>query len=365
MKKYCLEKIFRTIKGNIKGYVGATLMASVIMMMFFASCQRRLIEDEEMTLAALIPVNIDWSESGINPTNGVHVVSIRFFPKDGVSPAFDCYLEGNPREGEILVPTGQYSVIVFNESLQDAAFWADKVVFTDVNSYSNFAANTIALTDAARLQQFPYYKPQPSEQFIDAPVRLMASWSLDNFEVTNNMILVTQGRRPASSLSVAESNMLNALKQITMRALTRSVTVTAQVENLISADSMYLAMQGLASKVIMATGVTTYNPSTHLFFLNGRQYSNGKDGTARSTFLCFGRTPAPESYYITADILLISKTLFEPTPPLLFNRTNEFIAGFTSNLLINLNIDFSLPLIEGGVAVDDWGDDEEHTVIEY
>ena len=335
-----------------------------VMMLLFTSCYRRLIEEDEIILAAIIPVNINWSESGINPSNDVHKVSIRFFPKDGESPVFDCYLESNPREGEILVPAGEYSVIIFNEAIQDPV-WDNKVVFTDADSYSNFAANAVDLSNTARLQQFPYYNPQQGERFIIEPIQL-ASWRLDDFEVTNNMILVTQGQRPVTSLSVAENNMLNALKQVTMRALTRPVTITAQVENLISADTMYLAMQGLASKVLMASGNTTNDPSTFLFILNGRQYDEPEriNGTARKTFFSFGRTPAPESYSIAADILLISHTLYDPTPPLLFNVTNQFISGSTTNFLINLNINIILPFIEGGVAVDDWGDDEQHTVIE-
>ena len=361
MKKYCIENIYMKYRGNIRLYLGIMLLSPVMMMMFFASCKRRLLEEDEIFPAALIQVNIDWSATGINIPSEVHKVSIRFFPKDGVSPVFDCYLESNPRAGEILVPAGEYSVIVFNEAVQDA-LWNNRVVFTETESYSNFAANAVLLSNAAR-QQFPY-QPQPGERFIVEPLQL-ASWKLDDFEVTNNMILVTQGHRPATSLSVAENNMLNALKQVTMRPLTRPVTITAEVENLISADTIYLAMQGLASKVNMATGNTTNDPSTFLLFLNGRQYANNqRDGTARKTFFCFARTPQPESYYIAADIKLRSGIIYQPTPRL-FNRTQEFIDEFESNLLINLKIDFSLPFIEGGVAVDDWGDDEYHTVIEY
>ena len=360
MKKYCIEITDMKFRKNIRLNTGLTLMLSV-MMLLITSCYRRLIEEDEIILAAIIPVNIDWSESGLNVSNDVHKVSIRFFPKDGVSPVFDCYLESNPREGEILVPAGEYSVIVFNEAIQDP-LWANKVVFTDVDSYSDFAANAVDLSNTARSQQFPYYNPQQGERLIIEPLQV-ASWKLDDFEVTNNMILVTQGQRPVTSLSVAENNMLNALTQVMMRALTRPVTVTAQVENLRSADTLYLAIQGLASKVLMASGNTTNDPSTYLFILNGRQYDEPErlHGTARKTFLSFGRTPTPELYTITADIILSSLTLYDPTPPLLFDVTSQFN---TTNYLINLNINIILPFIEGGVAVDDWGDDEQHTVIE-
>jgi len=349
---------------NIRRFIGAAIMLPVMMMLLLSSCYRRLIEEDEIRQEALIQVNIDWNSSGID-SNTIHKVSIRFFPKDDNGAAFDCYLEGNESQGEIMVPVGSYSVIVFNEAINDANYWANSIVFSDENSYNDFAANAVTLSETARLQQFPYYVPQQGEQFIIEPIRRLASWSLDNFEVTDNMILVTQGYRPASSLTVEENNMLNALKQITMRALIRPVTITAQVENLVSAQTMYLAMQGLSRKVNMATGITTHSPSTYLFILNGRQYAlNQRDGTARNTFLCFGRTPEPESYIITADILLRSNVLYEPTTPLLFNVTNQLISGYQTNVPVNLNISIILPYIEGGVAIDDWGDDEELTVIQ-
>ena len=359
MKKYCKEITNRNFRGGLR-----SILALTVLMMVFDACQRRLLEYDEIYPAALIPVQIDWNATGFivsGNNRDVHKVSIRFFPKDGIGEVFDCYLETNVSQGEIAVPTGKYSVIVFNESLQDATFWAGRIAFTDVNSYSDFTANAVLLSDAARLQQFPYYQPQPGEIFIVEPLRL-ASWSLPDFEVTNNMILVSQGQRPPSILTAEENTMFNALTQITMRALTRPIGVTARVENLSSARTMYFAMQGLASKVNMATGLAT-TPSTYLFILNGRQYeSNQRNGTAQSSFLSFGRTPTPESYKIGADILLTSNELYDPAPPLLFDVTDEFN---NTNISINLNINIVLPFIEGGIAVDDWGVDEQRTVKEY
>ena len=357
-----------TFRRNIRRYADVILALPVIVMLLVASCQRRLLEYDEIFEVALIPVNIDWSATGLTVTGNnrdVQKVSIRFFPQSGTGEAFDCYMEPNVSQGEIAVPVGRYSVIVFNESIYDNEYWADRVTFSDANSYNDFAANAVVLSNAARLQQFPYYQPQTDERFIVEPrERPVASWSLPDFEVTNNMILVSQGLRPASLLSAAEENMFNALTHVTMRALTRPVTVTAQVQNLVSARTMYLAMRGLASKVYMASGNTTSSPSTYLFILNGRQYaSNNRDGTARNTFLCFGRTSDPEyeSYYILADILFVNYTLYEPASPLLFNRTNEFKSG---NNTINLDINIELPFIEGGIAVNSWGDDEQRTVIQ-
>ena len=332
--------------------------------LLFNFCERRPLEDDEFARAAMIEVKIDWSKSGIDPDsrdgNGVHRASLRFFPKDGHSPVFDLYLEGNVREGRIQVPVGKYSVIVFNESVDDRSYWDGRITFTDVNSFSNFAANAVPFGAAQRTSQFPFYSPYAGEEFIVEPLHL-ASWSIEHFEVTEKMILVSHGERLPHYLSEEENGMFNALTNITMRALTRPVNINARVENLISTHIAYAAMQGFANKVYMASARTTYNPSSYLFTFDRRKYdSNGKDGVMNSRFLSFGRTPSsgayPESYKVAADILFVNGDHYKPERPLLFDVTGQVLSNYDTSIDIDLFINYSLPLVEGGIAVDEWED---------
>ena len=345
------------------------LALSVVLL--YSACERRPLDEDELPRAASINVKIDWSKSGLNPLatysgdDGVHRVSLRFFPKDG-KPAFDLYLEDNVSEGKILVDVGEYSVVVFNESVSDINYWADAITFSDVNSYSAFAANIVPLSDAQRQQRFPHYKPAADEKFIAEPLRL-ASWSLDNFKVTEGMVLASYGQQPVSFLPTEEREMLAALEKIVMRALTHQINLTARVENLVSMSAGYAAMQGLASKVYMASGLTVQAPATYMFMFTGRQYNaDSKNGTTGNSFLSFGRVPASssyrEAYFISADILLVNGEMYKPDKPLLFDVTGQMKSNSNTNINISLNIEFKLPLVEGNISVDDWGDDEVFTL---
>jgi len=336
----------------------------LVWLLVINSCERRPLEYDEKPRGAAIAVKIDWSKSGIDPyssDNGVHRVSLRFFPKDVPSDVFELYMEGNVTEGEILIPAGRYAVIIYNESaVTDRAFWDGAITFTDVNSFTDFAANAVPYAAAQRTQAFPFYKPSAAEQFIVEPLRL-ASWSIENFVVTENMITVSNGQRPWNYLTEEEKQMFDAFKNVVMRGLTRQVEVNAQVENLISTQTAYMAMQGFATKVYMASARTTLHSATYLFTFNRRKYdANGKNGMMNSSFLSFGRiTPSGsyrESYMIAADILFVTGELHKPSPPLLFDVTGQVLSNYDAKISIDLLINYKLPYVEGGIMVDEWDD---------
>jgi hypothetical protein len=326
------------------------------------SCHRRPLEEDELQRAASIAVKIDWSRSGINVTpgavsgNGVHRASIRFFPKDNVAPIYEAYLEGNVSEGKIAVPVGNYSVIIYNESVKDGQYWDGAIIFSDIDSYDNFAASVAPHADASL--RYPYYTPFAGERLIVEPLPL-ASWCLDDFEVTDGMVLVSQGQKPLSHLTEKEQEMLDALQQVVMRALTRPVYLTAQVENLVSMATGYMALQGVANKIYMASGITAPNTATILFTLGGRQYhAGGKDGTMNNRLLMLGHIPTSSaftrSYQLLADILLASGDLYQPFP---FDVTYQVASNYYTQHNIYLNIDIHLAFIDEEIGVEDWGDD--------
>ena len=339
-----------------------TIFYATLLSLIIISCDRRPLEDE-FAETALIPVKIDWSKSGIAVTqpdgNGlVHRVSLRFFPTNGAHP-FDRYLETNVIEGEIEIPVGKYNVVVFNESVHDV-YWEDAIYFSDVENYNTFAANIVP-TDAAN---YPLYTPLYGEQFIVEPYRL-ASWNLDNFEITREMITYSRSRNRSSS---ARAEGCDKLTCIVMRPLTYNVNVVAKVENLCSAQQIQTAMRGFSSKVYMASAQTEQTPVTYIFNLNGRTWDNPANpvhGTTRKSFLSFGRLPQPSQYWINLDMLFTTGELYSPEQPLLYNVSEQVnnsgdAVGIDVNININIdiNLNISLPYVEGGIHVGEWDDEE-------
>jgi hypothetical protein len=124
----------------------------------------------------------------------------------------------------------------------------------------------------------------------------------------------------------------------------------------------YMAMQGLATKVYMASAETTSTPATYMFMLGGKKFDEDKqNGTTSNSFLTFGRTPSSgayrESYLLAADILLVTGELYQPSTPFRFDITSQFIMNYHTNIHIDLNISFNLPYVDGAIGVDDWDDD--------
>jgi hypothetical protein len=322
----------------------------VAILMIAVSCERRPLEEQYFE-SALIPVKIDWSNSGIPVTdasgNGyVHRVSLRFFPKNGSSP-FDRYMETNVIEGNIEVPIGEYSVIVFNESVHDI-YWEDAIFFTDINSYSDFAANIVADNSS----NYPLYTPLSGENLIIEPY-MLSSWSIDDFSVTDDMVWQTRWQ---SGIPTPQTNtMINALSNIVMRQLSYKVTVKAWVENLCSAQLIQCAARGFAQKVYMASAQTTQTPATHLFLLNSRRWDDVSqiNGTVENAFLSFGRLPQQSQYWLNMDVLFTTGELYNQ--PLLYDVSNQVLNQTLMNIEININI--NLPYVAGGIYVGDWDDE--------
>ncbi|MFR9557092.1 MAG: hypothetical protein SNJ35_05910 [Rikenellaceae bacterium] len=79
----------------------------MIIIFVMIACERNSIPCSTLSpQSALIPVAVDWSESGLyvaesrNDEDEVHRLSLRFFPDDGGEP-FERYLESNLNSANI------------------------------------------------------------------------------------------------------------------------------------------------------------------------------------------------------------------------------------------------------------------------
>ncbi len=256
---------------TVKRLVWIPLLASVVLL---NSCERRPLEDAYANVAR-IPVHIDWSQSGItvpaaadDEVNRVHRVSLRFFPQNGAKP-FDVYMEEpNIIDATIDVPIGKYKVIAFNETIDDDAWWAGAMSFTDVNDYNKFAAYVVPYNAGRLSANFPFWHPAAGESVGSEP-RKLASWSLGDFEVTQDMVQQCYTTEPAATrLSTQEEGWMNALTHIVMRRLTYNVTVTATVQNLVSSQANYANVSGFSDMVYMASAesllISSKSPILHI-----------------------------------------------------------------------------------------------------
>lgn len=333
-------------------------VSALVALAAFAGCMRRPLMDLDGE-TALIPVKIDWSQSNIDvseddPTGSglVHRVSLRFFPEDG-SPVFERYLEGNIFEGTVRVPVGRYDVVVMNESVSDVLYWEDAMTFSDVDDFDSFAATLNPMPAEDMASEFPFYRPEEGENTVVEPFSL-ASWSMEGFEVTEEMA--------TRSVASRAGGTPDALTGIVMRCLTYDVNVSARMINLVSAQRIHLAAKGFARKVFIASARTAADPSVYLFMLGPSYAEPGdKNGTASRSYLSFGRVPtAGARYGMSMDILLTDGVLYTDDAPLLFDVTGQVEAGTGTQINIDLTVDDSidLPEVEGGIAVDDWDDDQ-------
>lgn len=325
------------------------LMLSALFLATATACERRSLCDD-CPCDMSIPVKIDWSISGITPNSGtdvdfVHRVSLRFFPEDG-SPAFERYLEENVFEGEIRIPAGIYSVVVYNEAIDDV-YWSEAVRFENTDDYNLFSANIVEISP----ESYDFYTPQPGETFAAEPLKL-ASWSLNHFEVTQSQ------QNSGDDRGVTN----DALTKVKLRRLTISTHVIADVTNLKAAMRMEAALTGIASKVYMASGKTEVLPTTHLFTFRSPVWDDETktDGWVERRLLTFGRLPQPSSYLLNLGVIFVTGERYNPDTPLRYDVTDQVILS-PQNDNIEIRVHLTLPEVNGDINVGEW-EDEEHLI---
>lgn len=324
-------------------------MLSALFLAVVTACERRSLYDH-CSGDVPIPVKIDWSISGITPNSRtdadfVHRVSIRFFPKDG-SAAFDRYLEGNIFEGEINVPEGSYSVVVYNEAIDDV-YWSEAIRFDNTDDYNLFSANIVEMSPLP----YDFYTPQPDETFASEPLKL-ASWNLDYFEVV----------RFKKNCKECGDDMNNALTKVKLRRLMIPVRVVAEVTNLKSAMRMEAALTGMANKVYMALGKNVTSPTTHLFAFRSPVWNDETktDGWVERRLLTFGRMSQPSAYSLNMGVIFTIGERYTPDTPLRYDVKDQVESSQPQDD-IEVRVNLSLPEVQSDIDVGDW-DDEEHII---
>jgi hypothetical protein len=279
--------------------IAIMLLVLVAVIGIMQGCERRPLEGNFDPETALIPVHIDWSKSGV-PVEQMHRASILLFPEAG-GEVLEYRMEKSLTDDEIQVPVGVYSVIVFNETI-DPTDW-EFIDFTDKDSYQNFAAVALPVTESRG-----FYSRADNLPLIENPDPL-AVWSLARFEVTKEILLRSRSRsrssRAASRAEEALDETIDGLSNIVPTPRIETMTITAQVTNLASSMQVTGILDGMSTGVYMASGEKMTTTGAHAFILNGRVYDeNEKDGTTTKTFNIFGRKPPTAHIDLYIDFLL-------------------------------------------------------------
>lgn len=309
--------------------------------------------------SAIIPVVVDWSESGLTPSRAtigddeVHRLSIRLYPKSGGDVVVR-FLEANLSEDEILVPVGSYSVIAINESVTDS-YWEGAISFTDVDDFDLFAGELV--TD---------------EESSAAPPKGLVAWAIEDFEVTQNMAILTQGvtgvgdELVSVTLTDEEQEHLIALTNVVMTPRTRSLSVSVTTENLGSSQSITASVKGLSRRVNIATGATEVDPVSHSIVLDSFEYDSttradsDASGVASGTQLCFAHSDDYEDEYtLDLEIYLADGTKHEDEEQLSSVDIAEQVTSTDSGSDYQISHTISLPIVEGGsIGVEEWNEEE-------
>lgn len=340
----------------------------------FIGCERRPLEDEYYE-NALIPVRIDWTtlanlDPDNDPNNTVKSASIWFFPKNG-----DKALEfrfNNPKGEDIQVPLGEYSVIVINRTIDE---FSAKVGFRGVNKYETFE---YYLKEDTRTPA--YSRSNNSNRVLQQP-DILACWSLNDFEVTKEMVLISRTdefldlktRADEKTLTRTESKLMS-LTNIKPERLTAAIKTIVHVErlNVVSPNPLPEAgIQGMPSSVLLHNKKYNEESVSHYYFMNNRKLEENKtDGTIEASInVLMPRRDLNRQFNITAQFTLLTEyegSVTYPTPPkspFTFNVTDK-IKELTTNeeLTIYLNVEMPDVIVEGtggGIDIDieDWGEE--------
>lgn len=251
------------------------------------SCERRALEEAMIVdHTAIIDINIDWSLSKIDVSK-MHRASIIFYPHDG-SKFYEFHLEGDINSRKVELPIGHYSVLVFNETM-DNNDW-DAIELSGVESYQTIAAKGVVDTRRS------LYTRAETETIVRCP-EVLAVWNMADLNVTSEIVAYTRSKARSKGdedrlkTDMSMEAILEEFANIQPKLLFKEVSIVAQVQNLHSAYAITGAVQNVAGGVYLATGEVHTDKVTHMFPMNNRVWddpNNKKNGHVSANIFVFG-----------------------------------------------------------------------------
>lgn len=369
------------------------LMGGIVLLLTMSGCERRELI-EEMYQTAKLRVAIDWSAASLDPQNDpegdLYRASVWLFSKDGPifnGKSYKEYRLNSCLGGEIDVPVGHYSALVFNNSVSE---FSSCVGFRGTDRYETFE---YYLRPDARSSQL-------RNDLVASQLEpdILAVWRIDELEVTPDVVVFTRTRTKTktkgneTAAATRTSELADALLNVQPTRLTHTSHVEVHVKQLRSVASAEGAIQGLAGGVYLASGHVADEPITSPVTLTGHTYDAGStvDGTLWGTFNTFGPLPDPTATYalelsftLTAPFNGSTTYPTPPAAPFRYDITQQVLLALpvddpTVGLDFDIQIGFgltpdeeviTLPVVSTGsgggfsAVVEGWGEEVEHELI--
>lgn len=358
----------------------------LLLLLLTASCERRELT-EELYQTAKIKVSIDWSEAALDPDNDpdgdLYRASVWLFCKEGPifnGKSYKEYRLNSCLGGEIEVPIGHYSVLVFNNSVDE---FSSYVGFRGTDRYETFEyyAKADTRSSQARNATLP--------ALLEPDV--LAAWHLDNLEITPEVVTYTRTRAGEQGSSSRASEQANSLQDVQPTRLTTQCNLQAYARQIKSVSTAQGFLQGMAGSVFLVSGQVSAAPTTVYFTLNHHTYDPGSttDGTLNGTFNTIGPLADPAATYglqlwFTLTAAYNGSTTW-PTPPeapYQFDITEQvlYAESHTPDLAVSLELDIKVgygltpdepeitfPTVNQGsgfsAEVEEWGEEEQHELV--
>ncbi len=363
------------------------------------SCQRQELEDRSMLLA-YIPISMDWSDS-LMPDGYMANVSIGFYPIDGGEPII--FISDDLDFKVVTLPIGEYSILIHNDIVNNIG----GTLFSDYNSFDDARIIVVEQSSTGLI----YYYPEDDEQVSTIHDRA-ASWSLDYFKVSEDMISYTRSAefseiismvrsttyqrnasRVASKNSTLDSRsdddsyddwgfydnstasatitrMLESVSDVVPRPLTVPLSIEIVVENLNNATYIEGVVSGSAHGVTLSEGnsfKSSDKDNVYCWIFDKFEYDDDTyvNGRIYYTLNTMGRTyELDESYTIVLIFALQSGEVITVTRDI----TDAILAAVDITGTVSAEVEITLDLednkvtlpeaLESGFGVSGWEDSD-------
>ncbi len=356
----------------------------VLFLVLLSSCERRDLEDRP-PIYAHIPITIDWTESLINEED-VDRVSIYFYPVDGGEPTIansdDKYFK------LVQLRAGKYSVLVFNEFYTDMR---DVFDYQELSDYSKFNVSAYDVTSSFD-PMLSFFLPTEGD-VIKKKHQQLAVWSLNEFEVTQEMVTYTRTKsfqqtieacRSRSKSKVSSSytkssyesdpasksttDALSVFDPVKPTPLTTINNLSVEIDNINNAQMIEFVLVGSADGSIFSSKHRFSNSENRRsIYIDSRKSpyetsfitmdpGSSIDGLVHHRIITFGGDPAISnmSYELQINIALNSGELVRET-----RDVTAQITTYEDIINIELTDENKLVLPEysgDGFQVGDWGE---------
>ncbi|MFI3292401.1 MAG: DUF5119 domain-containing protein [Rikenellaceae bacterium] len=309
------------------------------------ACKQELCQWNSVGNSSSVRFLVDWSQSNIE-TSKINNLSAYGYPEDGGAPYLR--VSGDIESSYINLPSGEYSLLLFNDIVGDIVGMS----FNDVDLYDEFSAQIIERELPGDL----YYTIGEGE-ILASTLGQLSAWRMDSFEVLPDMVIC--------SYCGEDHDVEDVVLTVEPTPITTQCIITVRIENLDNAQIIQGILKGFARGAYLATGerVSTSLDTTTLYsvLFSSRTYDSddSSDGVVEAEIITFGKDPKEDQIYeLELDIILNSGEYAKFTRDI----TEQVIEQDNVKIIINLDtLDnlISLPESDGtGFGVNSWGDRE-------